>query len=43
MFFILGIFFMILGFLFDEGTTLLLFLRGYGVFETNPFITRFVY
>lgn len=32
---------MILGFLFDEGTTLLLFLRGYGVFETNPFITRF--
>jgi hypothetical protein len=36
--FIIGVFLLLFGILIDEGTTLILFLRGYGVLETNPLV-----
>lgn len=39
--YIIGVFFILLGLLFDEGTTILLLLRGLALLETNPLLTRF--
>jgi len=41
MIYIIGVFFILLGLLFDEGTTILLVLRGLAPLETNPLFTRF--
>lgn len=41
MFWLIGIFFILLGVLFDEGSTLLLFIRGYGMMETNPIFLNY--
>lgn len=39
--FIIGVFLLLLSILIDEGSTLIIMLKGLGIFETNPIFTRF--
>jgi hypothetical protein len=41
MMYIIGVFLILLGLLMDEGTTLLVFLKGYGILESNPLYLQF--
>lgn len=39
--FIIGVFLLLLSILIDEGSTLIVMIRGLGLFETNPIFTRY--
>ena len=39
--YIIGVYLLILGILFDEGTTIIAYLSGLGIMETNPIATRY--